>query len=53
MAIAKGGKLTDATSIVTTGSGALGRNFALKADGTVWGWGYNTNGAILAMGRQE
>lgn len=39
---ANNGKLTDVISIATS----LSRNFVLKADGTVWGWGLNTFGAI-------
>lgn len=42
------GKLTDVISIITTkaGASAFGRIFAIKADGTVWGQGYNGTGAI-------
>lgn len=42
--VANNGKLTDVISIVSTGGGY--RNFALKADTTLWGWGYNIDGAV-------
>ncbi len=38
--------ISDAIAISSNGGGGFGHTLALKADGTVWGWGLNTYGQL-------